>query len=63
MSNQYIPQINNQNFVYPNYELAEYDVDIIHDINNNSVSGFVTSFSAQTVTSTIISIGYAGFWI
>jgi len=44
MSNQYIPQINNQNFVYPNYDLAEYDVDIIQNINDNSISGTVTNF-------------------
>jgi hypothetical protein len=41
---KYIPQLNNQNFVYPNYDLAEYDVDIIHDINEYSVSGTVTNF-------------------
>lgn len=63
MSNQYIPQINNQNFVYPNYELAEYDVDIIHDINNNSVSGVLNSFSATTVTTSVITISYDVTWI
>jgi hypothetical protein len=41
---KYIPQLNNQNFVFPNYDLAEYDVDIIHDINDYSVSGTVTNF-------------------
>jgi hypothetical protein len=41
---KYIPQLNNQNFVYPNYDLAEYDVDIIQDINDFSVSGTVTNF-------------------
>jgi hypothetical protein len=41
---KYIPQINNQNFVYPNYDLAEYDVDIIQNINDNSISGTVTNF-------------------
>jgi len=52
MSNKYISQINKQNFVYPNNDIAEYDVDIIHDINNNSVSGTVTNFTATTVTTT-----------
>ena len=44
MSTRYIPQINETNFVFPNYELSEYDVDIIHSINDNSVSGTVTNF-------------------
>lgn len=41
---KYIPQINETNYIYPNFELSEYDVDIIHDINSNSVSGTVTNF-------------------
>jgi len=41
---KYIPQLNETNFVFPNYELSEYDVDIIHDINDNSVTGTVTNF-------------------
>lgn len=41
---KYIPQLNETNFVYPNFEIAEYDVDIIHNINNNSVTGTVTNF-------------------
>jgi hypothetical protein len=41
---KYIPQLNNQNFVFPNYDLAEYDVDVIQDINDFSVSGTVTNF-------------------
>lgn len=41
---KYIPQLNETNFVYPNFELSEYDVDIIHNINNNSVTGTVTNF-------------------
>jgi hypothetical protein len=52
MSNQYIPQINNQNFVYPNYDLAEYDVDIVHDINDNSVSGVVSTLTISSVSAT-----------
>jgi hypothetical protein len=44
MSNKYISQINNQNFVYPNYDLAEYDVEVIQNINDNSVSGTVSNF-------------------
>jgi hypothetical protein len=56
MSIKYIKQINNQNFVFPNATLAEYDVDIVHDLNENSVSGTVNTFSATTVSSTGITI-------
>ena len=44
MSYKYIPQLNETNFVYPNYEISEYDVDILHTLNNNSVTGTVTNF-------------------
>jgi hypothetical protein len=59
---KYISQINNQNFVYPNYDLAEYDVDIVHNINNTSVSGIVTSFSATTVSSSFITVRTTNTW-
>ena len=62
MSNKYISQINKQNFVYPNNDIAEYDVDIIHDINNNSVSGTVTNFTATTVTTTGITYSLTYSW-
>lgn len=52
MSKRYIPQINDLDFVYPNNRLAEYDVEIVHDINDNSVSGTVVSLSATTATAT-----------
>jgi hypothetical protein len=41
MSKKYIGQQNNPNFVYPNNNLAEYDVDIIHNINSNTVTGIL----------------------
>jgi hypothetical protein len=44
MSTRYIPQLNETNFVFPNYEISEYDVDIIHSLNENSISGTVTNF-------------------
>lgn len=51
--NKYISQQNNQNFVYPNYNLAEYDVDIIHNINVNGVTGTLNSSSATGTSSTL----------
>jgi len=47
MSRKYIKQIDNNNFIYPNYKLAEYDIDIIHDLNENSVTGTVTNFTTS----------------
>jgi hypothetical protein len=60
MSYKYIPQLNNQNFIYPNNDLPEYDINIVHTIDDNSVSGTVTNFSATTVSSTgmTFSVGY-----
>ena len=58
----YKPQIDNTNFVYPNFDLAEYDVDIIHIPNDNSVSGVVTSFSATTVSSSSITVRTTNTW-
>lgn len=62
MSNQYIPQINNQNFVFPNYELAEYDVDIIHTPNENSVSGTISNFTGTSATGTGITFSFNWVW-
>ena len=62
MGRKYIKQIINENFIYPNDNVAEYDVEIVHDINNNCVSGTVTNFSATTVTSTGITFTHNTTW-
>lgn len=59
---KYIPQLNNQNFVYPNYDLAEYDVDIIQDINEYSVSGTITNFTGTSTTSTGMTFTHDWSW-
>ena len=59
---KYIPQINNQNFIYPNNDLPEYDIDIIHNINDNSISGTVTNFTATTITSTGFTFTHDWSW-
>lgn len=59
---QYIQQVNNTNFIYPNNTVAEYDVNIIHQINNNSVTGAVNSFSAVTATSSSMSLSLNYTW-
>lgn len=63
MSKKYIKQVESGNFVYPNNNLFEYDIDIIHQINDNSISGTVTTFSATTISTTAITISYDITWI
>lgn len=63
MGRKYIKQIINENFIYPNDNVAEYDVEIVHDINNNCVSGTVTNFSATTVSSTGITVSFNYTWL
>jgi hypothetical protein len=63
MSRKYIREIINQNFVYPNNEVSEYDLDnLVHDINDNCVSGSVSNLSATTVSSTGITIQFSYTW-
>ena len=62
MSYKYIPQLNETNFVYPNYEISEYDVDILHTLNNNSVNGTISNFSATTISSTAITLNHTYTW-
>lgn len=62
MSVKYIGQVNDTNFVYPNKQLAEYDVEIVHDINDNGVQGTITNFSASTVSTTGITFSYSWSW-
>ena len=62
MSRKFIGQVNNQNFIYPNNYLAEYDTEIVHDVNENSVSGTVTNFTATTITATGITFTHNYTW-
>jgi len=64
MSKKYIAQIENTNFIFPNNDLYEYDVEIIHDINNNFVSGNVTNLVAELVNSnTELTITFDYNWL
>lgn len=62
MSYRYIPQENNINFVFPNNDTYEYDVDIIHDLNENSISGTVYNLLATSISTTAITISYYATW-
>ena len=62
MSRKYISELLSYNFVYPNNTVSEYDLEIIHDINNNSVSGTVVSFIGLLTSPTSITINMSGTW-
>jgi len=62
MSRKYIKQIINQDFVYPNNEVSEYDIELVQDFNSNVVSGTVTNFSATTVTTSSITVVFNYTW-
>lgn len=62
MSRKYIKQIINQDFVYPNNEVSEYDIELVQDFNSNVVSGTVTNFSATTVTTSSITVVFSYTW-
>jgi len=59
---QYVKQLDDTNFVYPNNTLAEYDVDIVHQINNNTVTGSSNSFTTTSVSSSSISFSLNYTW-
>lgn len=51
MSKRYIPQTPNNDFVYPNNDKVEYDIEIYHEINDNVpigiVSGLTLSYNTE----------------
>ena len=61
MSKKYIGQVDNQNFIYPNNNLAEYDIEIIHDINDNNVTGS-TSGLTITLTGSNLNVAFSYVW-
>ena len=62
MSRKYISQVDNQNFVFPNNTVSEYDVDIVHDVNDNCVSGSIRNFSVTGVTTTGMTVNFDYTW-
>jgi hypothetical protein len=62
MSRKYIKQYLDQNFVFPNNDVYEYDTEIVHDINNNSVSGTVLNLTATTISASSIVLTYDWTW-
>jgi hypothetical protein len=62
MSKKYIKQTDSYNFIYPNNTVAEYDVDIIHNINSNSPTGTVSSITVSGVTISGMTLHWSGTW-
>jgi hypothetical protein len=58
---KYISEIQDNNFIYPNNDPYQYGVELVQDINNNSVSGTVTNFVA-TLASNIVTVGFDYTW-
>jgi hypothetical protein len=48
--------------VYPNNSVPEYDVELVQDINNNSVTGSVEAFTVTSSSSSSISISMNYTW-
>ena len=59
---KYIKELLSYNFVYPNNTVPEYDLEIVHDINDNSVSGTTATFTGILNSSTGITISMTGTW-
>lgn len=63
MSKKYIAQVEKYDFVFPNNDLFEYDVEIIHDLKNNSVNGTISNFIASfTNNNKSLSISFDYTW-
>jgi hypothetical protein len=62
MSKKYIKQNDSYNFIYPNNTVAEYDVEIIHDINSNSPTGTVSSITVSGATISGMTLHWSGVW-
>lgn len=58
---KYISESQDNNFIYPNNDPYQYGVELVQDINNNSVSGTVTNFVA-TLASNIVTVGFDYTW-
>jgi hypothetical protein len=63
MGRKYIKEQNVNNFIYPNNVLAQYGVEIIHDINNNSVSGSTANFTGTSISSTGMTFQFDYTWL
>ena len=61
MSRRYIPQTPNNDFVYPNNDRYEYDEEIVHEINDNVVSGEISGLTL-TEAGGVLYLQYTYIW-
>ena len=61
MSRRYIPQTPNNDFVYPNNDRVEYDEEIVHEINDNVVSGSISGLTL-TLAGSLLQLDYTYTW-
>jgi len=59
---KYIKQIDSTDFVYPNNNISEYGTTIIHDINNNSVTGNISGFTCTYQAADVCTFEYDWEW-
>ena len=62
MSRKYISNQQDINYVYPNNVINQYDVEIVHDINNACVTGTVSNFTGSSYSSTGLTITFDYTW-
>jgi hypothetical protein len=62
MSKRYIPQLPSNDFVYPNNDRVEYDQEIVHEINNNTVTGSVSGLTLSIVDVNDLQLQYTYTW-
>jgi hypothetical protein len=62
MSRKYIRQLINRDFVYPNNDVSEYDVEIVQDLNSNSVTGTIGPVSVIVAATTGITFAHNYTW-
>ena len=61
MSKRYIPQTPSNDFVYPNNDRVEYDQEIVHSINNNTVTGSISGLTL-TLDGSNLQLDYTYTW-
>jgi hypothetical protein len=62
MGRQYITNQQDINYIYPNNVINQYDAEIVHDINNNCVTGTVTNFAGSSFSATGLTITFDYTW-
>lgn len=62
MGRKYIGNQQDINYVYPNNIINQYDVEIVHDINNNCVTGTVSNFTGSSYSTTGLTLTFDYTW-